>query len=118
MTTPRDPDAILSAWLEEGPDQLPDATRRAIAVSTRTTRQTRHAMRVPWRINPMSSLARLALAAAVIVAVMGGALYLVPVRRLEPAADRVRSTWSLKMDDAGQGSIWMDSTIALSSAWR
>ena len=33
MTTPRDPDAILAAWLDEGPTRLPDQTRRAIAVA-------------------------------------------------------------------------------------
>ncbi len=36
MTVKRDPDAILAAWLHEGPAGLPDATRRAIAVTTRT----------------------------------------------------------------------------------
>ena len=30
MTTPRDPDEILAAWLDEGPTRLPDQTRRAI----------------------------------------------------------------------------------------
>ena len=32
MTVKRDPDAILAAWLEEGPTALPEPTRRAIAV--------------------------------------------------------------------------------------
>ena len=32
MTVQRDPDAILAAWLEEGPTGLPEPTRRAIAV--------------------------------------------------------------------------------------
>ena len=41
MNVQRDPDAILAAWLDEGPDRLPEATRRAIAVTTRTTHQTR-----------------------------------------------------------------------------
>lgn len=76
MSAPRDPDTILAAWLEEGPNELPDATRRAIAVTTRTTRQTRRAIGVPWRINPMSPIPRLAVAAVVTVAVLGGALYL------------------------------------------
>ncbi len=49
MTVQRDPDAILAAWLEEGPDRLPDATRRAIAVTTRTTHQSRRPRWVPWR---------------------------------------------------------------------
>lgn len=75
-TPPRDPDAILAAWLEEGPNQLPDATRRAIAVGLRSTRQTRRAPRVPWRPNVMYPFARLAVAAAAIVIVAGGAFYL------------------------------------------
>ena len=37
MTVKRDPDAILAAWLEDGPVALPEPTRRAIAVTTRTT---------------------------------------------------------------------------------
>ena len=41
MSLQRDPDAILATWLEEGPNRLPEATRRAIAVNTRTTRQSR-----------------------------------------------------------------------------
>ena len=49
MTVQRDPDAILAAWLEEGPNRLPDATRRAIAVTTRTTHQSRRPMWLPWR---------------------------------------------------------------------
>jgi hypothetical protein len=75
-TSPRDPDAILAAWLEEGPNQLPDGTRRAIAVGLRSTRQTRRAPRVPWRPNVMYPFARLGVAAAAIVIVAGGAFYL------------------------------------------
>ena len=75
-TTPRDPDAILAAWLEEGPNQLPETTRRAIAVGLRSTRQTRRVLDVPWRPNAKNSFARLAVAAAAIVIVAGGALYL------------------------------------------
>ena len=26
----RDPDSVLAAWLDEGPTDLPDATRRAV----------------------------------------------------------------------------------------
>jgi hypothetical protein len=79
MTTPmspRDPDAILAAWLEEGPAQLPETTRRAIAVDLRTTRQNRRVLDVPWRPNTMNPFARLAAVAAVIVIVAGGAVYL------------------------------------------
>jgi hypothetical protein len=75
-TLPRDPDAILAAWLEEGPNQLPNATRRAIAVGLRSTRQTRRARRVPRLPNVMHPFARIAVAAAAIVIVAGGAFYL------------------------------------------
>jgi hypothetical protein len=81
MTTPmspRDPDAILAAWLEEGPAQLPETTRRAIAVDLRTTRQNRRVLDVPWRLNTMNPFARLAAVVAVIAALaFAGALYLV-----------------------------------------
>jgi hypothetical protein len=77
-TSPRDPDAILATWLDEGPNQLPDATRRAIAVGLRSTRQTRRALRVPRRPNAMNPIVRFALAAAAVVIVAGGALYLLP----------------------------------------
>ena len=39
MTTPRDPDAILAAWLDEGPTRLPTPTRRAIIIALPTTSQ-------------------------------------------------------------------------------
>jgi hypothetical protein len=74
-TSPRDPDAILAAWLEEGPAQLPETTRRAIAVGLRSTRQTRRGLDVRWRPNAMNAFARLAVAAAIVI-VAGGALYL------------------------------------------
>ena len=73
---PRDPDAILAAWLEEGPTQLPETTRRAIAVGLRSTRQNRRVLDVPWRPSSMNQSARLAVAAAAIVLVAGGGLYL------------------------------------------
>jgi hypothetical protein len=83
MNVIRDPDAIVSAWLEEGPDVLPDSTRRAIAVSTRTTRQSRLPYRLPWRIPSMNGMTRLAFAAVAVVAVVVGGLYL-----LRPGADQ------------------------------
>ena len=79
MTTPmspRDPDAILMAWLEEGPDRLPQTTRRAIDVAARSTRQARPSRNVPGMPSAMHSFARLAVAAAVVIAVGGGTLFL------------------------------------------
>jgi len=76
MNVQRDPDAILAAWLEEGPNELPEATRRAIAVASRTNRQTRRAIGVPWRSITMNPLTRLAAAAVVAAIAIGGAVYL------------------------------------------
>jgi hypothetical protein len=85
MTVERDPDAILAAWLEEGPTRLPDATRRAIAVNTRTNRQTWRPMRVPWRDPSMNPLARMAVAAIAIALAIGGAVYVFAPYRGAPA---------------------------------
>ena len=75
MTVKRDPDAILAAWLEEGPQVLPEVTRRSIAVSMRTTRQSRPPSRRPWRVPNVNGMTRFALAAAAVVAVVFGGLY-------------------------------------------
>lgn len=77
MTTLRDPDEILALWLEEGPARLPEPTRRAIVVQTRTTRQTRRPMWVPGRTPPMNPIARVALGGIAVVAMLLGALYFV-----------------------------------------
>lgn len=76
MNAPRDPDTILSAWLDEGPDALPDSTRRAIAVATRTTEQKRRSLGASWRNPLMTPLARVAVAAIAVVALAGGAAYI------------------------------------------
>ena len=76
MTVQRDPDAILASWLEEGPNRLPDGTKRSIAVTTRTTRQARRPMSVPWRAPTLNGLTRPILAAVAVVAVVVGGLYL------------------------------------------
>ena len=76
MNVQRDPDAILAAWLEEGPSALPEPTRRAIAVNTRTMNQRRHLMWLPQRSPVMNPFFRIAAVAVVVVAVLGGAVYL------------------------------------------
>lgn len=75
MSVQRDPDAILAAWLEEGPTGLPEATRRAIAVNTRTTDQRRRPIWMPRRRTAMNLYARWAVVAIAIVVSVGGALY-------------------------------------------
>jgi hypothetical protein len=76
MNVKRDADAILAAWLEDGPNRLPEATRRSIGVAARSTDQRRRPVWAPWRLPHMNSYARLAVAAVVVVAVgaMGLAL--------------------------------------------
>jgi hypothetical protein len=72
VSAPRDPDVILAAWLEEGPNELPNATRRAIESGVRTTSQARK--RIGWlgRWNKLSRFESIgavtALAAAMVVA--------------------------------------------------
>ena len=76
MNVQRDPDAILAAWLEEGPNRLPEQTRRAIEVNTRTTEQKRRSLWAPWRTPLMTPFARVAIAAIAVIALTGGAVYL------------------------------------------
>ena len=84
MTVKRDPDAILAAWLEDGPNRLPEATKRAIAVTTRTTNQRRHPLWVPRGRPLMNTYARWAVAAIAVVLAIGGAAYF-----LAPAGGQV-----------------------------
>lgn len=76
MSAQRDPDAILATWLEEGPMRLPDATRRAIAVSTATTHQARRPIWSSWRYPFMNTYAKLAITALVVVVVGAAGLAL------------------------------------------
>jgi hypothetical protein len=76
MNAQRDPDAILASWLEEGPNRLPEETRRAISVTTRTNEQERRSPWAPWRTPHMTIFARVAVAAIAVIAVIGGTVYL------------------------------------------
>jgi hypothetical protein len=83
MNPRRDPDAILFAWLDEGPARLPDATRRAIAVSIRTTARSRLPTWLAWNAPTADGLSRYALWAVAVMAVVVGGLSL-----LRPGPDR------------------------------
>jgi hypothetical protein len=75
MKVMRDPDAIIGAWLEDGPTQLPDATRRSIVAVVRTADQRRRTGL--WDLSHLPVGFRLAIAAAVMfAAIAGGALLL------------------------------------------
>lgn len=80
MTAQRDLDTILAAWLDEGPTDLPDVTRRAIVGALPTTNQARRGPLAPWRFLDMNSPMRLAALAAALVIATAGALYLVGPR--------------------------------------
>lgn len=80
MNATRNPEAILAAWLDEGPTDLPDATRRAILTSLPTTPQARRGPFAPWRFSLMNTYTRVAAAAIVAVIAIGGALYLIGPR--------------------------------------
>ena len=80
MNERRDPDTILAAWLDDGPTDLPDVTRRAILTALPTTPQARRGLLAPRRFFQMNSTARLALGALVAVIALGGALYLLGPR--------------------------------------
>ena len=92
MTTPRDPDEILAAWLEEGPVLLPDQTRRAIVVALPTIQQHRPGMSRLWRSSmhqiPKAVLGlapRLAMGVAVVVAVVAVGAFLLRPATVEQA---------------------------------
>jgi hypothetical protein len=72
MNPNADPDATLAAWLDEGPLELPDATRRAILVAVPMTTQTRRRRLGSWAAPGTWGAGRVAAAIAVaIVAVVG-----------------------------------------------
>lgn len=76
MNPTREPSAVVAAWLDEGPNELPESTRRAIAVDVRTTHQSRNSTWFPWRFPwaDRSSLVALAAVAVIVLAVAGLAL--------------------------------------------
>jgi hypothetical protein len=76
MSTTRDPDRLLRAWLDLMPDEAPDRTIASVLQAVETTRQARVLPRIgPWRY-PMNRLSIIATAALVIAALVGGAYLL------------------------------------------
>jgi hypothetical protein len=70
---PRDPDPVLASWLDEGPTDLPDATRRAILTALPTTPQARRGLLAPWRSHHMNIFARGAVVLVLAVVAIGTA---------------------------------------------
>jgi hypothetical protein len=75
MSGPRDPDAIIAAWLDEGPAVLPGSTRRAIAVASRSTNQARRPVWWPWRVPNVNGLTRPIVAVVTVVVLAVGGLF-------------------------------------------
>ena len=71
MSIQRDPNAIIAAWIDDGPTDLPGTTRRAITTSLPITQQ-RRGSGLPWRLPQMSTSLRLILLATALVLVAGG----------------------------------------------
>jgi hypothetical protein len=76
MSTERDPNAVIAAWLDEGPTELPDQHRRAIVTAIRTIPQRRQGLGLPWRFPTMNGYTRFALVAAAVAVVALGGIYL------------------------------------------
>ena len=76
MTTPRDPDLILGAWLDENAVPLPASTHRAIDIAIQEIPQRRRSSRLPRRPERMSIILRFGMAAAAVVIVAVGAVAL------------------------------------------
>jgi hypothetical protein len=71
MTTPRDPDRLIRAYLAEGPEVLPDQSYDTVRGDIDRTRQ--RVVVGPWREAQMNNLAKLAIGlAAVLVVAIGG----------------------------------------------
>lgn len=84
MTDDRTLERAARSWLDEGPTRAPDRPVDEALARIQTIRQERD-LRVPWRTQPMMS--RLAVAAAVAVIVVGGAVAFGPlVSNLGPGA--------------------------------
>jgi hypothetical protein len=75
MTTDRNADRIIGAWLDLMPDEAPDRAIEAILSDVETTRQARSSFARPdWRNPRMTRLLLVAAAAALGVALLGAAL--------------------------------------------
>ena len=97
MTTDRDPNVLIAAWLDDGPLEMPAGTRRAIETAARTMPQRRSGLGRPWRFPIVNSVLRPALVVVLIlVSVVGFAVY----GRLRPS-DSVGGPPSTSSPSAG-----------------
>ena len=68
MTTPRDPDRLIHAFLREGAEQLDDQVYDAVRAEIDQKRQ--RVVIGPWRVPTMSKLVPIGLGAAAVIAVL------------------------------------------------
>jgi hypothetical protein len=68
MTTPRDPDRLIHAFVREGADQLDDQVYDAVRAEIDKKRQ--RVVIGPWRVPTMSKLLTIGLGAAAVIAVL------------------------------------------------
>jgi hypothetical protein len=88
MTTDRNPDRIVRAWLDQMPDETPDRVIDSVLLAVDATPQVRRpllTLPTPGRSTPMTRLALIAAAAALGAALLGGALLLGGGRNNSPA---------------------------------
>ena len=76
MTTPRDPDSLLAAYLADGIDVLPDRVADAVLDEAHRTRQ--RVVFGPRRTPVMNSTIKVILAAAAVIAVVVAGISLLP----------------------------------------
>ena len=81
MTTNRDPDRILRAWLDLMPDEAPDRVLSAVAQATETTPQVRRPLGLVVRRFPQMNRLSIAIAAAavLVVAILGASILFKPI---------------------------------------
>src|SRR5439155_6926508 len=84
MTAPRDADRLIQTFLSKGETDLPDRAFEAIRRDIHRTRQ--RVVLGPWREPDMSTIARVAIAAAAVVAIGLASLNFGP-----PDKNRVRT---------------------------
>jgi hypothetical protein len=107
MTTQRDLERVLDAFLAVGADEVADRVIDDALLTIDHTKQRRD-LDVPWRPNLKNPFARFAVAAAAIVIVAGGALFLLSPGNQglggpPPAASRLPSAASMVAPSATPG---------------
>jgi hypothetical protein len=79
MTTPREPDRLINAFLDEGRTELPDRSYDAVRAGIDRTRQ--RVVIGPWREPQMNNLTKFLIAAAAVVVVAVIGVNLLPAGR-------------------------------------